>query len=65
MKLIEDFETSITFPKKKVEAIEFDEIMKKFNLNVIEGYHVSVTENNEFVYITQPVLNLLFEAQSL
>ena len=65
MKLIEDFETSITFPKKKVEAIGFDEIMKKFNLNVIEGYHVSVTENNEFIYITQRVLNLLFEAQSL
>lgn len=63
MKLIKYFETSITFPKKKVEAIEFDEIMKEFNRNVIEGYHVSVTENKEFIYITQRVLNLLFEVQ--
>lgn len=63
MKLIEDFETSITFPRKRAEASEFDDIMKRYSDNVIRGYHVSMTENNEFIYITQRVLNLLFEVQ--
>lgn len=61
MQLIKSFPTEITFPRLRETAIGFDEIMKKHNKKVIDGYNVCLTEDDKYIYITQNVLNLIFE----
>ena len=58
LKYVDDFETSIRFPKKRDTALEFDDIMKKYDAKVIEGYDIEVTEDE--IYITERVNNILF-----
>ena len=45
----------------KDTAIGFDEIIKKYNKKIIEGYKVRISENNEYIYITEKVINLIFK----
>lgn len=60
LKLNMAFMTTICFPRLKETAIGFDDIMKKHDSKVIEGYKVYVTEDNKYIYITQKVQNLSF-----
>lgn len=53
------FESSIRFPKKRETALEFDDIMDRFNREVIKGYNVEVIGDE--IWITEKVNNLLFE----
>lgn len=61
LKLVKAFQTEICFPRLKKTAIGFDDIMNKHKKEVIEGYQVRVTKDNQYIYITQKVWNLLFE----
>lgn len=61
MELVNSFYTEICFPRLKETAEGFDEIMKRHNKQVTEGYKVYVTEDDQYIYITQNVLNLVFE----
>lgn len=60
-KLADSIETEITFPRLRETAIEFDDIMKKHDKKIIESYNVRVTDDNKYIYITERVLNLLFQ----
>lgn len=52
------FETHIRFPKKKKDAPEVDEIIHRFDQQVIAGYDIEITEDE--IWITEKVNNLLF-----
>ena len=58
MNIKEGFETSITCPKKKNTALEFEDIIKKHSKEIIEGYNVNIVDDE--IYITERVFNLLF-----
>ena len=58
LKYISDFETSIRFPREKVESVEFDDIISRHSENVIKGYDVEVIEDE--IWITEKVNNLIF-----
>lgn len=55
---LDDFETSIRFPRKKETSIEFDDIISRHNEVVISGYEVEIIEDE--IWITEKVNNLLF-----
>ena len=55
---IDDFETSIRFPRKKDTALEFDDIISRHNEAVIRGYEVEIIEDE--IWISEKVNNLLF-----
>lgn len=61
LKLTGEFKSEITFPRLKETSIEFDEIIKQYNDDVINSYKVKISDNNEYIYITQKVLNLTFK----
>lgn len=52
------FDSSIRFPKKKDTAYGFDELLKKYDKDVIKGYDLQVIGNE--IYVTERVNNLLF-----
>ena len=52
------FDSTIRFPKKKDTAYGFDELLKKHDRKIIEGYELQVVENE--IYITEQVNNILF-----
>lgn len=56
---IVDFETQIRFPKKKQTALEFDDLMKRYNQEVIKSYALEITDDE--IWITEKVNNLLFQ----
>lgn len=58
LKLVNNFETCIRFPKKKETALEFEDIIHKFDKKVIEGYSVEVIDDE--IWIKENVNNLLF-----
>lgn len=53
------FETGIRFPKKRETALEFDDIMNRFDKDVIKGYEVEVISDE--IWITERVNNLMFK----
>lgn len=53
-----DFETDIRFPKKRETAVGFEEILTKYKREVIDGYHLEVTEDE--IWITERVNNITF-----
>ena len=55
---VDDFETSICFPRKKDTALELGDIMDRHNATVIKGYGIEFIEDE--VWITEKVNNLLF-----
>ena len=59
LKFLNGFETAIRFPRKKETALEFDDIMKRHDEKVIEGYEVEVVGDE--IWITERVNNLFFE----
>lgn len=56
---IDDFDTSIRFPRRKDTALEFDDIINRHDKIVIKGYEVEVIEDE--IWITEKVNNLLFK----
>lgn len=56
---VDGFETEIRFPKKKETALEFDDIVRKFDAEVIKGYGVEVIGDE--IWITEKVNNLLLK----
>lgn len=61
LQVVDDFETSIRFPRKKETALEFEAIINRHNEGVVKGYGVEVTEDE--IWITEKVNNLLFRKQ--
>ena len=59
LELTDSFETQIRFPRKKQTALEFDDIMARFDKEVIKGYEVEV--DGDEIWITEKVNNLLFQ----
>ncbi|WP_083461390.1 class I SAM-dependent methyltransferase [Cellulosilyticum ruminicola] len=59
MELKAAFETPICFPR--INESGYKELIKRHSKEIIEKYKVYVTEDNQYIYITQNVLNLTFE----
>lgn len=59
LELIDSFNSSIRFPKKKETAYGFDELLTKYSKEVIEGYKLNIVGNE--IYVTEQVNNLLFK----
>ncbi|MDD3221399.1 MAG: class I SAM-dependent methyltransferase [Clostridia bacterium] len=53
------FETRICFPRKKQDSLEFNDILTRFDEQVIKGYGLEITD--EEIWITERVNNLLFQ----
>ena len=58
LSLINAAQSEITFPRLKETANAYSEILEKHSPDIISGYNVC--ENDEYIYITQKVWNLLF-----
>lgn len=58
LSLKSSFDSHIRFPKKKDTAYGFDELLKRFDKEVIAGYELEVLGNE--IYVTERVNNLLF-----
>lgn len=52
------FLSSIRFPKKKDTAYGFEELVKKYDKEIIDGYNLEILEDES--YVTEQVNNLLF-----
>lgn len=52
------FDSTIRFPKKKDTAYGFDELLKKHDKEIIEGYELEVIGRE--IFITERVNNFLF-----
>lgn len=52
------FDSTMRFPRKKDTAFDFDELLKKHDKKIVEGYELEVVENE--IYITEQVNNILF-----
>lgn len=59
LNFIESFETQIRFPKKKKTALELEDILSRFDKQVIQGYGLEII--NDEIWITESVNNLLFQ----
>lgn len=55
------FDSSIRFPKKKDTAYGFDELLDKYDSEIIKGYDLEINGNE--IYVTEQVNNLLFYKQ--
>ena len=62
LQFADSFETQIRFPKKKENVPEFDEIIHRFDQQVIAGYDIEITESE--IWITEKVNNLLFQKRN-
>lgn len=58
MELKDSFDSSIRFPKKKDTAYGFEELLSKYDKDVIAGYELDIVGNE--IYVTERVNNLLF-----
>ncbi len=54
------FDTAVRFPKKRSTAMELEDILKKHDPQVVQGYQLAYTE--EDIYITEKVNNMLFSS---
>lgn len=55
---MKSFDSAIRFPKKKATAYGFDELLKKYDKEIIESYEFEVIEDE--IYVTEQVNNILF-----
>lgn len=58
MDLCDSFDSSIRFPKKKDTAYGFEELLNRYDKDIISGYELEIVENE--IYVTERVNNLLF-----
>lgn len=59
LNFVNGFETSIRFPKKKADALELDDILKRFDKQIIDEYNLVIDDDE--IWITEKVNNLLFQ----
>ena len=59
--LVNGFDSSIRFPKKKDTAFGWEEVLRKHNKTVIESY--ALAETDKELYITERVNNVVFEKE--
>lgn len=52
------FDSTIRFPRKKDTSFGFDELIKKHDKKIVEGYELEIVGNE--IYITEQVKNILF-----
>lgn len=58
LRLKSSFDSSIRFPKKKSTAYGFDELLKKYDKDVVASYELEIIGDE--IYVTEQVNNLLF-----
>ena len=58
LQLKKSFDSTIRFPKKIAKAYGFDELLKKHDKKIVEGYELEVVGDE--IYITEQVNNILF-----
>ena len=58
MYLKDSFDSRIRFPKKKDTAYGFEELLSKYDKDIISGYELEIVGNE--IYLTERVNNLLF-----
>ena len=61
LQLKKSFDSTIQFPKKIATAYGFDELLKKHDKKIVEGYELEVVGDE--IYITEQVNNILFFKQ--
>ncbi len=61
LRFINDFESTIRFPKKKDTAIGWEQVLRKHDQAVIKSYDLTETETE--LYITESVNNIFFEKE--
>ena len=57
--VVDSFNSSIRFPKKKDTAYGYEEVLKKHDKTVIDSYNLVETDTE--LYLTEQVNNILFE----
>ena len=60
--VVDSFNSSIRFPKKKDTAYGYEEVLKKHDQTVIDSYNLVETDTE--LYLTEQVNNILFERHS-
>ena len=56
--LNKSFDSLIRFPKKRDTAYGFNELVRRYDKNIIKGYMLKISGNE--IYVTEQVNNLLF-----
>ena len=56
--MVDSFESTIRFPKKKDTAIGYEEVLRKHDKAIIASYDLVETETE--LYVTERVNNILF-----
>ena len=59
---VNSYESSIRFPRKREESPEFDDIVSRHDVTVVEGYGIEISDDE--IWITERVNNMLFEKKS-
>ena len=57
--VVDSFDSSIRFPKKKDTAYGYEEVLKKHDKDVIDSYDLVETDTE--LYLTEQVNNIVFE----
>ena len=60
-KLIDSFDTEITFPRILESKDQYDDILNSCSKDILESYNVNIKDNE--IWITEKVNNLLFEKE--
>lgn len=58
MNLVSEFDSEITFPKKKATADGYKQVIEKHDTKIVESYNVNETEDE--IWITEQVNNVMF-----
>ena len=61
--IVDSFDSSIRFPKKKDTAYGYEEVLKKHDKAVIDSYDLVETDTE--LYLTEQVNNIMFEKMEL
>ena len=60
-KLVDSFDTEITFPRILESKDQYDDILNSCSKDILESYNVNIKDNE--IWITEKVNNLLFEKE--
>lgn len=57
MNLVDEFDSEITFPRKKSTSESYKDVLAKYDKEIVESYQIKETEE---IWITEQVNNLMF-----
>ncbi|MGN0772147.1 MAG: class I SAM-dependent methyltransferase [Christensenellales bacterium] len=60
LNMVDCFESSITFPRLSSTAIGFEQIIAKHGHKMADSYGVHTSDDGQYIFITERVLNVLF-----